>query len=71
MTIRQLIDQTLPLPEQKKVKRAGVEITLWDLTTRGRLWTGRTGVYSVRDIRKAVPGLVQQTIDALMDAGAI
>lgn len=71
MTIRQLIDETLPLPEQKKVKRAGVEIAVWEVATRGRLWTGRTGVHSPRQIREAVPDLVQQTIDALMDAGAI
>lgn len=71
MTIRQLIDETLPLPEMKKVKRSGVEITVWDVTTRGRFWTGRTGVHSPRQILEAVPDLVQQTIDALMDAGAI
>lgn len=71
MTIRQLIDETLPLPEQKKVKRAGVEIALWEVATRGRFWTGRTGVHSPRHIRESVPDLVQQTIDALMDAGAI
>lgn len=71
MTIRQLIDETLPLPEPKKVKRAGAEIALWDVASRGRLWAGRTSVHSPREIRKAVADLVQQTIDALMDAGAI
>lgn len=71
MTIRQLIDETLPLPEEKKVKRTGAEITLWEVATRGRLWSGRTSVHSPREIRKGVADLVQQTIDALMDAGAI
>jgi hypothetical protein len=64
-TVRQLVEQSLPLPK-KKSKHYGIEFTLWDST--GKLWAARTGDCARSDLKSGVADLLQITIDAMKDA---
>ena len=65
-TVRQLIEQTLPLP-RKKSKRYGIEFTLWN-SAGHKLWVARTGSCARSDLKSGVADLLQLAIDALKDA---
>jgi hypothetical protein len=65
-TIRQLVEQSLPLPK-KKSKKYGIEFTLWGSGGR-KLWAARTGACSRSDLKSSTAELLQLAIDAMKDA---
>jgi hypothetical protein len=68
--IRELVDQTLPLPE-KKSKRYGVEVALWESGGWNMIWAARTDTYRRRELEDESAPFVQMTITALRDSGLI
>jgi hypothetical protein len=65
-TVRQLVEQTLPLPK-KKSSNYGIEFTLWGSAGQ-KLWAARTGITARSDLKSGVSDLLQLTIDAMRDA---
>jgi hypothetical protein len=63
-TIRELVEQSLPLTETKS-KKYGVEVSLWDAGDGGRIWAARTDTYTVEGMRKGAADFVQFTMYAL------
>ena len=66
-TIRELIEQTLPLPP-KRAKRYGIEFALWDARPGHLLWAARTGTCARKDLQSGVSELLQLAIDGLKEA---
>lgn len=66
-TVRQLIEQTLPLPP-KRAKRYGIEFALWGGSPGRRLWAARTNTCSRSDLEEGVGELLQLAIDGLKDS---
>ena len=66
-TVRQLIEQTLPLPP-KRAKRYGIEFALWGGNPSRRLWAARTNTCSRNDLESGVGDLLQLAIDGLKDS---
>jgi hypothetical protein len=66
-TVRDLVERTIPVPRQR-AKRYGVEFALWDLRTPRRLWAARTGVHSLKELRRGVSELLLVTIEELEEA---
>ena len=62
--LRTLIDETLPLPE-KKAKRYGVEVALWDSASRRHIWAARTDSYTRKEMRDGAGEFVQFVMRAL------
>jgi hypothetical protein len=62
--LRTLIDETLPLMEQK-AKRYGVEVALWDASSRARIWAARTDSYKRKEMRDGAGEFVQFVMRAL------
>lgn len=48
-----------------EAKRYVVEIGLWDMTSRSRVWAARTDVYKLARLRKLSGRIMQDTIDGL------
>ncbi len=69
-TFRDLINDTLPLP-QESAKRYGVEITIWDVDKRKRVWAGRTNVLRRQELRKGVPDFVRGIMGVLVNADLV
>ena len=69
-TFRDLINDTLPLP-QGSAKHYGVEITVWDVDKRKRVWAGRTNVLRRKELRKGVPDFVRGVMGALVNADLV
>jgi hypothetical protein len=65
-TVRQLIEQTLPLPP-KRAKRYGIEFALWGGSPGRRLWAARTSTCTRNDLEAGVGDLLQLAIDGLKD----
>ena len=63
-TLRQLIEQTLPVARGKG-RRYGIEAALWDANGWHRVWGGRTDPYTVEGMRKGAPEFVQFVMYAL------
>jgi hypothetical protein len=63
-TIRELIDDTLPL-EGAKAKHYGIEVVLWDVENRQRVWGARSTPYTVKKMRKGTGSFVQMVMRAL------
>jgi hypothetical protein len=66
-TVRQLVEQTLPLPP-KRAKRYGIEFTLWGGSPGRRLWVGRSGTCSRKDLEDGVGDLLQLAIAGLKES---
>ena len=63
-TLRQLIDESLPLSD-KKSSKYGVEVALWDTKTGGLIWGGRTNSYTTKQMKKGAADFVQFVMFAL------
>ena len=68
MRIRELVEQTLPIPE-KRAKRYGVEVALWDADGWDRIWSARSDTYKRKELQKEAAFFVELTMNALRDAG--
>jgi len=69
-TIRELIDDSLPLVDAK-AKRYGVELAVWDVETGVRFWAGRTNVLKRKQLSKGVPEFVRGVIGTLVMADLV
>jgi hypothetical protein len=69
-TLRDLLAATLPL-KQVKSKQYGVEVTLWVAGTPSRSWTGRSGPYTLKELRNGAGDFIQDVILTLLDARRI
>jgi hypothetical protein len=69
-TIRELIEETLPLADEK-AKKYGVELAVWDVETGVRFWAGRTNVLNRKQLSKGVPEFVRGVIGALVMADLV
>jgi hypothetical protein len=69
-TIRELIEETLPLTDEK-AKKYGVELAVWDVGSGVRVWAGRTNVLTRRQLTKGVPEFVRGVIGALIMADLV
>ena len=69
-TFRDLINETLPLSEDK-VKHYGVELTVWDVENRQRIWAGRTNVLRRKQLKKGVSEFVRGVMGALVTADLV
>jgi len=68
--LRALVDETLPLKEQKS-KRYGVEVALWQTASRERVWAARTNSYTRKEMREGAGEFVQFVMQALRLAGLL
>jgi hypothetical protein len=69
-TFRDLIAETLPLSDDK-AKRYGVELTVWDVENRKRIWAGRTNVLKRKELKKGVPQFVRGVMGVLISADLV
>ena len=65
--LRTLIEESLPV-EQKKARKYGVEVALWDTRTRSRVWAARTNTYTRKQLKKGGGEFVQFVMAALKNA---
>ena len=63
-TLRQLIEESLPLSTQKGGKY-GVEVALWDAKSGNRIWGGRTNPYTREQMKNGAADFVQFVMYAL------
>jgi hypothetical protein len=63
-TIRLLIDETLPVSPVRS-RRFGVEVALWDTTTGGRVWAGRSDVYKRKELGSEAGNFVTMVMQAM------
>jgi hypothetical protein len=63
-TLRDLIEESLPLSAQKAGKY-GVEVALWDAKSGNRIWGGRTNPYTRDQMKKGAADFVQFVMYAL------
>ena len=63
-TLRQLIEESLPL-EGKKSSKYGIEVAFWDTKTGKLIWGGRTNPYTRDQMKKGAADLVQFVMYAL------
>jgi hypothetical protein len=69
-TVRELIDESLPLEGQKS-KQYGVEAAVWETGEGLRIWAGRTNPYTVKQMRKGSGDFVQFVMRALKGANLL
>jgi len=69
-TLRQLIEQTLPVAG-KKSRRYGVEVALWGAEDWRRVWAARTDPYTRDGMREGAADFVQSVMLALDADGLI
>ena len=60
-TVRDLVDETLPLASIKS-KQYGLEVSLWDVENRQRVWGARSTPYTVKQMRKGTGSFVQMVM---------
>ena len=63
-TVRDLVEETLPL-DQGKSKKYGLEVSLWDVENRQRVWAARTTPYTVKQMRKGTGSFVQMVMHGM------
>ena len=63
-TVRDLVDETLPL-DQAKSKKYGLEVSLWDVEKRVRVWGARSTPYTVKQMRKGTGSFVQMVMQGM------
>ena len=63
-TVRELIAESLPLTGTK-APRYGVEVALWDMDSRLRVWAARTNPYKRKQLKKGAADFVQMVMNAL------
>ena len=68
--IRSLIEESLPPPE-KKAKRYGVEVALWESGDWSMVWAARSDSYKRKELTKEAAYFVELTISSLRDTGLI
>jgi hypothetical protein len=69
-TLRELIEESLPLADEK-AKKYGVELAVWDVETGARFWAGRTDTLNRKQLSKGVPEFVRGVIGALVMADLV
>ena len=70
LTIRQYIEGALPITGTK-AKKFGVEITLWDMKSRARVWSGRTSAEKIGKLRKEAGDILFEVINTLVLEGFV
>jgi len=60
-TVRDLVDETLPL-DSTKSKHYGLEVSLWDVENKLRVWGARSTPYTVKQMRKGTGSFVQMVM---------
>jgi len=68
--IRDLVEQTLPEPE-KRAKRYGVEVALWEADGWTMVWAARSDAYKRKELKDAAVRFVQGTMNELIDRGLL
>lgn len=68
--IRKLVEETIPVP-QKKAKRYGIEVGLWEAKRWSMIWSGRSGLYTAGELEGQAGSFVQKIIRSLKDARMI
>ena len=68
--IRDLVEQTLPEPE-KRAKRYGVEVALWEADGWTMVWAARSDAYKRKELKDAAAPFVQRTMTELIDRGLL
>jgi hypothetical protein len=63
-TVRQLIEDSLPLTV-KKSSKYGIEVAFWDAKTGNRIWGGRTNPYTPDQMKNGAADFVQFVMYAL------
>jgi hypothetical protein len=63
-TLKDLVAATLPVKKVKS-KKYGVEVTLWIVGSRGRLWTGRSGLHSRQELFKGAGDFIHDVVQTL------
>jgi hypothetical protein len=63
-TLRQLIEESLPISTEKS-KKYGIEAALWDAKSGHRIWGGRTNPYTRDQLKKGAADLTQFIMYAL------
>ncbi len=63
-TLRQLIDESLPI-DDTKVKEFGLEAGLWVTADGKPLWAARTDTYRRKELKKEASNFVQMVMNAL------
>ena len=66
--IRGLIEETLPPPE-KRAKRYGIEVALWESGDWSMIWAARSDTYKRKELQDEAAYFVRLTISALRDTG--
>jgi hypothetical protein len=66
-TLRTYVTNALPVVMGDKKTRYGVEVTLWQTPSRYRVWTGRTGTHTRKQLSKQAGAFVQLVMDKLKD----
>lgn len=66
-TLRELIRSTLPVKETN-ARRYGVEVALWSIEARSRVWAGRTEGYKLKHLKKRAGNFVENVMYTLKDA---
>jgi hypothetical protein len=66
-TVRMLIEETLPVSPVRS-RKFGVEVALWDTTTGGRVWAGRSDVYKRKELESEAGNFVNMVMDELKEA---
>jgi hypothetical protein len=68
--IRGLIEESLPPPE-KKAKRYGVEVALWESGDWSMIWAARSDAYKRKELTKEAAYFVELTISSLRNTGLL
>ncbi len=66
--VRMLIAETLPV-KSRKAPLFGVEIAVWDIENRYRVWSGRSDGHKKKQLQEGAGNFIGYTLDALKDAG--
>ena len=68
--LRMLIEETLPV-ESRKAPLFGVEIAVWDIENRYRVWSGRSDGHKKKQLQEGAGDFIRYTLDALKDAALL
>ena len=68
--LRMLIEETLPV-EPSKARLFGVEIAVWDIEDRYRVWSGRSNGHKKKQLQEGAGDFIRYTLDALKDAALL
>lgn len=70
ITVRDYIKESLPV-QGTKAKKFGAVITLWDMKSRARVWSGRTTAAKLAKLRKQAGDSLFEVINSLVLGGFV